>query len=763
MRYKNLPFAFSLLLVTGTLNAQLALINGRVWSAGKPVPFASVVSKTENGGVQCDSLGAFILALKPGLHWVEASASGFQTLRKHFTVTDSGIQKMEISLEPAETQLEEVVVTGTLREYSQLKSPVPVEVYSRSFFRCNPAPSVFESLQNINGVRPQLNCNVCNTGDIRINGLEGPYTMVLIDGMPIVSGLSTVYGLNGIPQALIDRVELVKGPASTLYGSEAIGGLLNIITRKTETAPQFAADVFTTSWEEWQADMGLKFRAGTKAAALLGVNYFHYQRPFDNNADGFTDVTLQQRVSVFNKWNFTRAKGRRFTLAGRYLYEDRWGGQMDWQPKFRGGDSIYGESIYTSRWELIGGYDLPTHEKLTLQWSANGHYQNSYYGNTFYKANQEVVFAQLLWLKNRKRHHLTAGAAYRLTRYDDNTPATGTVDTTRSGTRNAPAFQHLPGIFFQDEIRLSQQQTLLLGLRYDHNNLNGSVITPRVNYKWASASDNTIFRIGAGSGFRVANVFTEDHAALTGARTLVFEEDLKPEKSWNVTLNFTRRFQMGKAGLLVLDGSAFYTHFTNRIVPDYETDANKIIYANLDGYAVSKGVSVNASLINAGGWRAMGGFTLMDVSLTEAGMKQRQLLTERFSAVWNIGYTIKSLRMSLDYTGNLYGPMLLPLLGPLDNRPAESPIWSLQNMQVAKALGNRLECYAGIKNLLNYTPPANSIARPFDPFDRQVVFDDQGQVVPTPENPNALSFDPTYMFAPNQGRRGYLGLRYTFK
>src|SRR5690606_28508903 len=115
--------------------------------------------------------------------------------------------------------LNEVVISGTLKEVIKLDSPVPVEVYTSSFFNANPTPSIFEALQNINGVRPHLNCNICNTGDIHINGLEGPYTMILIDGMPIVSGLSTVYGLSGIPQSLIDRVEIVKGPASMLYGS----------------------------------------------------------------------------------------------------------------------------------------------------------------------------------------------------------------------------------------------------------------------------------------------------------------------------------------------------------------------------------------------------------------------------------------------------------------------------------------------------------------------------------------------------------------
>lgn len=90
----------------------------------------------------------------------------------------------------------------------------------------------------VNGVQPQLNCNVCNTGDIHINGMEGPYTMITIDGMPIVSSLSTVYGLSGIPNSMVQRIEVVKGPASTLYGSEAVGGLINIITKDPSTSPR---------------------------------------------------------------------------------------------------------------------------------------------------------------------------------------------------------------------------------------------------------------------------------------------------------------------------------------------------------------------------------------------------------------------------------------------------------------------------------------------------------------------------------------------
>ena len=117
--------------------------------------------------------------------------------------------------------------------------------------------------------------------------------------MPIVSGLGTVYGLSGIPNSLIEQIEIVKGPASSLYGSEAVGGLINVITKFPLEAPDFFADAYVTGWGEYNFDVGSKFRLGKKTDVLLGINYFNYDNPVDNNHDNFTDVTLQDRISIF--------------------------------------------------------------------------------------------------------------------------------------------------------------------------------------------------------------------------------------------------------------------------------------------------------------------------------------------------------------------------------------------------------------------------------------------------------------------------------
>ena len=748
-----------LLIFSITCNSQNNSLAGKISYGLENLPYVNIYIQNTKLGTSSNEDGYYqIKNIPSGTYKIVVSSLGYKTKTTEITFNKNENEKIiqNFSL-VSDNSLDEIVVSGNLRPVSKSASSVSVDVYSKSFFKKNPTPSIFESLQNVNGVRPQLNCNVCNTGDIHINGLEGPYTFVLIDGMPIVSGLSTVYGLTGIPQALIQRVEVVKGPASTLYGSEAVGGIINIITKKPSNSPMLFVDSFSSSWEEINTDIGFKYNVSKKIQGLLGINYFNYQNIIDNNNDNFTDLTLQNRISIFNKLNIERRNNKLFTVAFRYVYEDRWGGETNWNKSFRGTDLVYGESIYTSRWETFGTYELPTTENIRLQFSANGHHQDSFYGTDSYKADQLIAFGQLIYNKKiKKKHDLLFGIAYRYTTYDDNTFATSESD----GETNKPSVIHLPGVFLQDEISLTKEHKLLIGARYDYNSLHGTIFSPRVNYKWNSKNNKNILRFSIGNGFRVANIFTEDHAALSGAREVVFEGKLSPEKSWNTNVNFVKKISINNT-LISLDASGFYTHFNNRILPDYETDPNKIIYANLNGFSVSKGLSLNSDISFPLGLTMNIGATLMDVSINENNIKKRQLLTESFSGVWSISYNLKKSRIKIDYTGNLYGPMKLPLLSELDPRRGESPWFSIQNIQITKNIGTSWEMYGGIKNILNFTPANNSIARSFDPFDSGVDFNSNGEAIATTNNPYALTFDPSYVYASNQGIRGFLGLRYT--
>lgn len=763
--YKIIIYGLSYLLILVS-TAQSSSIRGKISNNRLLLSGATItiISDTAINTVT-DSSGLFYIQnLHAGSYLIKATSIGFTPFEKKVILTEGQDLVLNIVLQRVETQLNEVTVTGTLREVRKMESPVPVEVFHPSYFKKNPTPSIFDALQNVNGVRPQLNCNVCNTGDIHINGLEGPYTMVLIDGMPIVSSLASVYGLSGIPNSLVERIEIVKGPASSLYGSEAVGGLINIITKKPLTAPTFTADFMATSWKEWNTDIGFKLNISKKISVLTGVNYFKYGYVVDNNKDNFTDVTLQDRISLFQKWNFQRKDNRLFNVAARYFYEDRWGGDIRWQKLYRGGDSLYGESIYTNRLEFLSNYQLPIKGEWMFSFSYNRHDQDSRYGVSSYIANQRISFGQLTWQEKIGHHDMLAGIALRYTYYDDNTTATRSADTIHF--QNEPDKTWLPGIFLQDEITLNEKHKLLLGFRYDYHSIHKNIFTPRLAYKW-KLDNKSVIRLNMGTGFRVVNLFTEDHAALTGARSVEVKSKLMPEKSYNVNLNFIRKIYLKNSISIGLDITGWYTYFNNRIIADYDTDPNKIIYDNLSGHAESKGVSMNTDIVFLNsGLKILTGATLMQVYTVENGKRKPQILTENFTGTWAISYQIKKVHVAVDYTGNIYGPMRLPLLSQLDPRRAYSPIWSIQNIQLSYIGNKQIEFYGGIKNLLNWTPNNGNpfiIARTNDPFDKKVEYDVNGKVKVTPENPYGLTFDPSYVFAPNQGRRLFIGIRLNIK
>ena len=251
----------------------------------------------------------------------------------------------------------------------------------------------------------------------------------------------------------------------------------------------------------------------------------------------------------------------------------------------------------------------------------------------------------------------------------------------------------------------------------------------------------------------MVNLFTEDHAALTGAREVVIKNDLKPERSWNAILNYQKSIVLEDM-FIGIDASAFYTYFSNKIIGDFITDPAKIIFDNLDGYAISQGVALSIDIMHISGLKAIVGCTYMDVFSMEkdtSGVEVHipQLHAPKVSGNFSISYSFNKIGLSIDYTGNVKSPMFLPVV-PNDYRPKNSPWFTIQNIQVTKKFRKGFELYGGVKNILDFTP-ADPILRAFDPFDKYT-----GE-----NNPNGYTFDPSYNYAPMQGRRFFVGLRYT--
>lgn len=733
---------------------ELYSIKGKVSDEkGLPVAFASVALKNTIYANSSDANGSFeITSIPAGNYLLSIRAIGFENTERKISVPL--VNPIKISLIRAESSLNEVVITGTMKEIQKDDSPINVDIVTPKLFQKTSTANLFEATGLVNGVKPQINCNVCNTGDIHINGMEGPYTLILIDGMPIVSGLSTVYGLMGIPASMIERMEIAKGPAGALYGSEAMGGTINVITKKINKAPKFYMDYYGTTYLENNLDLSTKMKLGKKANYLVGMNTYWYDHKMDINSDGFTDVTLQKRISLFNKISIDQKQDKEFTLAARYVYEDRWGGQMNYEEKFRGGDSIYGESIYVNRLEFISKYEWPLKEKIVTQVSYNYHDQNSVYGLSPFMAKQSTAFAQTYWTKKiNLKNDFLSGLAYKNLWFDDNTFITQSSD----GLNNNPDNSNTFGLFLQNETTFdsASKYKLLAGLRLDYHSDYNLIPSPRLAFKW-TPNHKFIFRLNAATGFRIVNVFTEDHMALTGARDVVFVNEIKPETSYNASINLIYKMKLTRSSLITWDATVFYYHFLNKIYANYDLDPNKVIYDNLNGYAFSRGASLSAVLANIGRFKFNIGVTyanVQNVTTDSIGneIKSQQLQSPLWSGNIIATYTFPKQNVNIDLTANWYGPQRLPIL-PNDYRAEYSPWFMLLNLQVSKTLNDKFAFYAGVKNVLNFLPK-DPIMRPNDPFDKTA-----GDIN---SNPNGYTFDPSYNYAPMQGIRAYIGLRIT--
>jgi outer membrane receptor for ferrienterochelin and colicins len=702
-------------------------LTGRVESGGRPVSGATVELESPRRVARSDSGGVFRLSMEgvSGTVTIRARAIGHAPLQRRVTVTAASADTVVFGLTPSAATLNTVVTTGTMQERYLSDSPVKVELVTPAALQRNVSATLMDNVSFLPGLTQQVDCGVCFTNNIRINGMEGPYTAVLIDGTPMMSALATVYGLNSIDPSLIEQIEIIRGPNSTLYGSEAMGGVINIVTKDARLAPRLSLNAFGTSDGETSVSLAASPRIGS-ARSLLSVTGAYNARFVDRNGDGFSDLPLVSRLSVMNKWALGTAAARPFEIMGRVYAEDRFGGTSAWTRADRGSASVYGESIRTLRGELLAAWRTGSAASpVRVDFAANWHHQDSYYGDTPYLASQRVLFAQGIWSPQRVRHAPTFGATLRQQVYRDQTRAQTTADT-----------RLIPGVFAQDELLLTPQFTVLAGLRADHHQAHGVIPAPRLALKWTPDHHTTV-RLNTASGFRVVSLFTEDHAALTGARDVRIAEALKPERSATLTLNVNRVLDVhGIEDALTLDLDLFHTRFSNRIVADFDQDPDLIVYQNLRGRAVTQGASISAAYATLR-QPSTGGvaITLQDVFAVNDGARRSLPYAPTVQGVFNLGYRFGNPGVTVDWTGRVQGPAPLP---QFEGLPARSPWFTEQHLQVTLRRRGAPDFYVGVKNLFNFIQ-RDAIIDPFQPFGDR--------------------FDTARVYGPLQGRRVMVGMR----
>jgi outer membrane receptor for ferrienterochelin and colicins len=614
----------------------------------------------------------------------------------------------------------DLVVTGTMSEVRLADAPVKVEVISRAALERNLATTLMAAIGMLPGLREQVDCGVCYTNSISINGMDGPYTAVLFDGVPILGALATTYALNSLNPALLERVEIVKGPASTLYGSEAMGGVVNVITRDPRTAPAWSLSSLASSHGEMTLDAMLRPTLGS-GRLLLAASGTRNDRFVDANGDAFSDLPLVTRVTALAKWSDGTLSSRRVDLLARAWYEDRFGGVRGWTRADRGSDRIYGESIRTRRVELVAG--LRPADDIRVDAAIAHHDQDSWYGTQPYAATQGTGFVQAAWAPsgNGRRLRPLIGATVRHQRYDDDTPATTTVDR-----------RTILGVFAEGEMKVGSG-SVLAGARLDRHAAHGLIASPRLALRVVPDAATTL-RLNLATGFRVVSLFTEDHAALTGARQVVLAEALDPERSVTASLSARRVTGVGSIPVTV-DVDLFATRFANRILPDYDTDPNLIVYRNLRGYALTRGASL-AVQVEPGNqpWALRASGTWQRVTITDQGVTRTQVFAPSFKGEFTASVDIHDVGL-IDWTGSVTAPMRLPD-GP--GRATRSPWFTEQHVQLSRPLGVNTFLTVGVKNLFD-TRQRDPLIAPQDPF--------------------GPDFDTANVWGPTQGRRLFAALQ----
>jgi outer membrane receptor for ferrienterochelin and colicins len=270
-----------------------------------------------------------------------------------------------------------------------------------------------------------------------------------------------------------------------------------------------------------------------------------------------------------------------------------------------------------------------------------------------------------------------------------------------------------------------------------------------LNLKWAP-NENTSFRWNAGTGFRVVHLFTEDHAALTGARDVVIANELQPEESININFNFNHWFERNDHNTS-LDLDLFYTHFSNKIVPDYDSDPNKIYYNNLSGYSVSKGASFQINQSFAIPLNMTIGGTYLNVYSIMDGEKNMELFAPSFSGVFSVGYEWPLKRIKVDYTGQVVGPMHLPTYAEEWVKEEISPWYTVQHLKVEKIISKKISTYIAIRNMFNFSQGSPLIDASAG---NNSETNESWQVGFSP------NFDTSYVYGPTRGRRYLIGVRW---
>lgn len=642
--------------------------------------------------------------------------------------------------------MEEVVIKGQqkgviISDVDPIKTEQITQTELRKAACCDLA-GCFETQTT---VQPQTTNLITNSKELRILGLSGVYNQLLIDGLPMVQGLSYTYGISSVPGTLVDNIYVSKGANSVVQGFESISGQINVETKEPDNTEKLLLNGYLNNFMEKHLNANYAFQKG-KWSNLTAVHTVQPANKIDRDQDDFLDLPLLTRYMIFNKWKYgnDRDWGWNSRIGLRYLRERRIGGQTFFNAnEDQGSSRVYGQTVNISQPEIWTktGYRLNDRHAVTLFASAFMQNQDSYFGTVRYQAEQRNIYGNIQYELSYSNHNLKTGISHRHLNLRESIAFTDTT-LPRTYAGDYQRLENISGVFAENTMRFFDDKlTWILGVRGDHHNQFGFKLTPRTLVKY-DLRPKTILRANLGTGWRTVNLFSENIGLLVSSRDIVFAEPLNPEQAINYGINLTQKFETKDEMLSGYFSADFYrTDFQNQIFPDYLSDPRKAIVQNFTGQAISNGLQAEL-YINI--WKRVElktGYNYLDVYRMDGDLKQILPFNPKHKILTTLSYKPLTNKFHFDMNLHWYGRQQLPntQANPEEfQRPDFSEPYTIVNAQFTYRFKN-FEVYTGCENIFNF---------------RQI------RPIISWQDPFSLYFDTSSVWGPTRGRETYIGARF---
>ena len=638
------------------------------------IPYATVAIKGTTIGCAANSSGHYILNNLPvGEQEIVVSAIGYENVELKLNIKPETSVELNFTLDEANTMVDEVVVSATRNETNRRTTSTVVNVASTKLFESTASSNLSEAMNFQSGLRVENTCGNCGAPQLRINGLEGQYSQILLDSRAIFSSLAGVYGLDLMPVAMVERVEVIRGGGSALYGSSAIGGVVNIITKdpvRNTLSLSNTTNIMEDGTPDINTSVGGAFVSDDYKLGAYVFGQVKYRDGYDRNDDGFTDITRLRSETVGFRAYYKTSAHSRITGEYHHIHDFR-----------RGGDNLDGAPHMSYICEQVdhnidGGslkfdYFPNMRHRASIYTSAQGISRSSYFGADMnpnaYGTTKDLMFvAGGQYTHNYKLGlpaELTAGVEYNYNSLNDYYIATERRLNQETST---------VGLFAQNEWK-SDKVNVLIGFRLDkHNMIERPIFAPRANVRY-SPIENLGLRLSYSSGYRAPQAYNEDlHIdALNHSVSIIeIDPDLRPEfsHSLSASADYYHNFGRLQTNLLV---EGFYTMLDDvftleKTGESYDDEGNHFIYKTRRNAAGARigGITAELKLGIPNVFDVQLGYTFQKSQYVEPEQWSEDVEAQRtmFRSPDHYGYINAKYLITKKFNASIFGTYTGPML-----------------------------------------------------------------------------------------------------